>query len=321
MTGSITDVPGILVGHWTDLAAGTGTTVVLCDPAAIAGVDVRGAAPGTRETDLLRPTTLIDRADAVLLSGGSAFGLAAADGVVRWLRDHDRGHVTAFAKVPIVPGAILYDLGMTGRVQPPGPDAGYAAAAAAGRDVPQGSVGAGTGATCAKAGGLDFGVKAGIGTASETLPDGTVVGALVAVNPVGDVYDEDDRVLAASRRGGTATDLLAAGLRPVTPRGDDPGASNTTIGVIATSASLDKDQAIKLAMMAHDGVALAIRPAHTMADGDVLFALATGDGSRVDAWTLTTLGAVAVRVVRAAIANAVREATSVGAFPAIRDLA
>jgi L-aminopeptidase/D-esterase-like protein len=314
---AITDVQGLTVGHFTDTEAATGCTVVLCDPAAVAGVDVRGAAPGTRETDLLRPSTLVDQVDAIVLAGGSAFGLAAADGVVQFLVAAGRGHLSGYGPVPIVPAAILFDLGLGQAHRPPTAEAGLAAARSAGPDVPQGSVGAGTGATVAKAGGLDTGWKGGIGTASATLADGTVVGALFAVNAFGDIYAEDGTPLALSRDATqparTAIEHLASGMRL-----QRAVAANTTIGVVATDAALTKEQAVKLAQIAHDGIALAVRPTHTMVDGDVVFSVATGARpDPVDHWQLTAIGAVATQVVWRSIANAVRHATGHPSVPAV----
>ena len=312
---SLADVAGLTVGHWTDLEAATGCTVVVCDRPTMAAVDVGGGAPGTRETDVIGSGTLILGVDAVVLSGGSAFGLASATGVADFLEKQGRGHPTPGGVVPIVPAAILYDLGIGGAGRPDAAS-GYAACEAASLEVGQGTVGAGTGATVAKAGGVDHAWKGGIGSASRTLPTGETVAALVAVNAFGDIYDETDTPLARSRAGGgatAATEWMAAVTAPET------GAFNTTIGVVATDARLDRGQAGRLARMAHDGIALAVRPCHTMLDGDVVFSLSTGDSSAqpVSPARLSALGTVAVEVVRRAIANAVRRATSLAGQPAV----
>ncbi|MBI2886920.1 MAG: P1 family peptidase [Chloroflexi bacterium] len=318
---AITDVPGLRVGHHTDRAAATGCTVVLCESGAVGGVVVRGAAPGTRETDLLRPGNLVEHAHAVLLSGGSAFGLDAASGVMRYLEARGVGFQTRVARVPIVPAAILFDLGIGDPAVRPDAQAGYLACLAAeGGPVAQGSVGAGTGATVGKCLGMERATKGGIGTASATLADGTVVAALVAVNAVGEVVDpESGRILAGARaadgKGFVRTlEVLRSRVQPV----EEP-ATNTTIGVVATNASLTKEQANRLAEMADYGLALAIRPSHTMGDGDVLFALATG--STASTPPLTALGAVAAEVVARAILRAVLHAESLAGVPSARELA
>ncbi|MDO8531987.1 MAG: P1 family peptidase [Dehalococcoidia bacterium] len=317
MSGSITDIPGIAVGHWTDRKAATGCTVVLCEAGAVGGVDVRGSAPGTRETDLLRPMNLVQSVHAILLSGGSAYGLDAAAGVMRYLEEKGIGFETRVARVPIVPAAVLFDLGIGRSDVRPGPRQGYLACQAAlAEDVAEGSVGAGTGATVGKALGLARAVKGGIGVASRRVRRGPVVGALVAVNAYGDVVDEaTGRIIAGPRklrgRGYLSTvELLASG--PSAEGGPLP--ANTTLGVVATDARLTKEQANKLAQMAHDGLARAVRPAHTMVDGDVIFALATG--GYAGAADVSALGALAAEAVAEAIVRAVRLATPVAGIPA-----
>src|SRR5216683_601368 len=255
MADSITAVPGIRVGHWTDLEAATGCTVVLCEQVASAGVDVRGAAPATRETDLLRPGSLVGPVHAILLSGGSAFGLDAATGVMRYLEERGVGFATQVGPVPIVPAAALFDLGIGRSDVRPDAVAGYAACQAAGETVAEGCVGAGTGATVAKLRGPGGAIKSGIGTACRELADGTLVAALVAVNAVGAVYDPKTGEPVAVPR------TTTSGWRPF-------AGTNTTIGVIATTARLDAGGVHRLAMNGHDGLALAIRPAHTIYDGD-----------------------------------------------------
>jgi L-aminopeptidase/D-esterase-like protein len=305
LTG-LTSVPGIRVGHWTHPGGRTGCTVVLCPPGTIGGVDVRGPAPGTRETDLLRPGTLVEEVHAVLLSGGSAFGLAAADGVMRYLAERGVGFAAGAARVPIVPAAVLFDLATA---EPLYPDtaAGYAAAAAATADRPaEGSVGAGAGATIGKLLGPAGAMKGGIGTAAVRVA-GEVVAALVAVNALGDVVDpESGLILAGARRpdgaGFLYTTAALLGQTPFTPP-----FGHTNIGVVATSAPLDKAQACRLASTAHDGLARSVRPAHTMFDGDTLFTLSTTDGRpRVAAPLLTALGEAAAAVVAQAVVRAVK---------------
>jgi L-aminopeptidase/D-esterase-like protein len=291
----ITEVDGVRVGHWTDADARTGCTVVLLpDDGAVAGVDVRGAAPGTRETDLLRPGMLVERVHAVCLSGGSAFGLAAADGVMRYLQEREIGVPVGMARVPIVPAAVIMDLGV-GRPVSPGPEAGYAACRAASAEAPaEGRVGAGTGATVGKLLGPEHAVAGGVGTAAVKLPGGAVVGALAVVNGVGDVHDHEGRLLA----GAGGWQLLIRG----GPVGRPEVGGNTTIAVVATDARLDKSQCSRLATQAHDGLALAVRPAHTLYDGDTIFALSVGE---VEADALS-LGAAAAEAMWLAIERAVR---------------
>ncbi|GBD11270.1 putative aminopeptidase [bacterium HR23] len=317
---ALTDVPGVLVGHWTDPQNATGCTVVLVPKGAVGGVEVRGSAPGTRETDLLRPTALIQQVHAVVLSGGSAFGLAVADGVMRWLEERGIGFRIGQAVVPIVPSAILFDLNLGGpRKARPGPWEGYEACqrAVAG-PIAEGSVGAGTGATVGKALGLARATKGGIGTASLALGQ-VVVGALVAVNAVGDVVDpQSGRVLAGPRREDgrgfhDSVDLLLGG--ETLARAPQ---SNTTIGVVATNARLTKEQANKLAVHAQDGLALAVRPCHTMRDGDCFFVLATGECP--EAVDLDRLGVAVTRVVAEAVVRGVLKATPLGGIPSAREV-
>lgn len=264
---TIRDVPGIRVGHWTDAERATGCTVVLApDDGAVAGVDVRGSAPGTRETDLLRPTALVERINAVCLAGGSAFGLGAADGVMRRLAERGVGVATGVRPVPIVPAAILFDLGVGDSDAFPDAGAGYAAtlAAEANDGRLEGRVGAGTGATVAKLGGMGGAAPGGIGSAARRLADGSVVGALVVNNALGNIHARDGRP------------LVTAGPGPL-----PPPVVNTTLVVVATDARLDRAGCRKLAELGHDALAIGIRPTHTMFDGDVVFSLATGDGSGV----------------------------------------
>jgi len=311
--GAITDVPGILVGNTTDPDGLTGCTVVLCPPGTVGSGEVRGGAPGTRETDLLRPGMLVEEVHAVLLTGGSAFGLAAADGVVRFCEERGIGFDTGIVRVPIVPAAVLFDLGVGSATARPGPDDGYRAASAASEDVPQGNVGAGTGATVAKLHGPERQVKGGLGTASARRGE-LVVGAIVAVNAVGEVLDDAGEILA-----GAVPDPAEAAEPPAGSSNGHPETpglpfTNTTIGVVATTARLSKERAHLLALAAHDGLDIAIRPAHTMHDGDTVFSLATGgtDASQSE------IEEMAVEVMARAIRNAVLHAAPVAGIPAAR---
>lgn len=324
---TLTAVPGIKVGHFTLTERPTGCTVILTEQGAVASVDVRGGAPGTRETDLLNPVNHVQKVNAIVLSGGSAFGLDAASGVVRWLDEHDFGYDARVAKVPIVPAAILFDLGVGGKPKVrPTAECGYAAAQAA-TDAPvaEGSVGAGAGATVGKFAGPTRMMKAGIGSAAITMADGTVVAALVAVNAAGDIIDPaTGHVVAGVRTAdgkgfADARAILRAGTvgRPVAAR----PVENTTIGVVATSATLTKVQALKVAQMAHDGFARAISPVHTPGDGDTIFAIATGNGATpADDMRMGMIGALAAEVMADAILRAATQATGAAGIPALRDL-
>ena len=320
--GSIADVAGITVGHYTDTHGATGCTVVLCEDGAVAGVDVRGASPGTRETDLVRPNSTVQRVQAVLLSGGSAFGLNAADGVVRYQQENGIGHDARGIKVPLVPAAILFDLS-TGDSVVPGSDDAYQACTVASRARPgEGSVGAGTGATAAKVLGRAGFIKGGVGTAGLALGGGTTVGAIVANNAVGGVHDAGSGRLIAGpldRDGGMA-DSMETILAPDWEPPAMPAGTNTTIGVVATNATLTKAQAARVAAAAHDGLALAVRPAHTVHDGDTFFALATGSGDEVTPTDLDRITAAAAMCVAAAVVRSVTEATGLAGVPALRDL-
>ncbi len=314
--GCITDVAGIEVGHHTLSARPTGCSVVLCRDGAVAGVDVRGGAPGTRETDLLAPDALVEHIHAVLLSGGSAFGLDAAGGVMRWLEERGIGFRLGNATVPIVPAAVLFDL-MNGdhRVRPDA-QAGYAACdAASSQTSAQGRLGAGAGAMVGKLFGFDRSSPGGIGSASIQV-NGVTLGALIAVNAVGDVVDPNTgRIVAGARADdgsfiNTQAALLdgrAGTLLRTTPAATRAGGA-TVIGVIATDAALTKAQCKRLALMAHDGLAHVIRPAHTPADGDTIFALSTGRSNAAP--DLMQLGAMAAHVVSGAVLRAVMKAGS-----------
>jgi L-aminopeptidase/D-esterase-like protein len=301
----ITEVQGIRVGHWTDLDGLTGCTVVLCPPGTVGSCEVRGGAPGTRETDALRPGTLVNEVHAVLLTGGSAFGLAAADGVERWLEEHGVGYDMRVARVPIVPAAVLFDLAVGDPRARPGPDQGYAACEAASDHVDEGTVGAGTGATVAKLPHPDQAVKGGVGSAAVREGD-LVAGAIAAANSLGFVVDADGGTIAANRSGLPAT---------APPEIWGPGTA-TTLVVVATNATMNKERAHLLSLAAHEGIAEAVSPSHTMWDGDTAFALATG---RVEA-DQRAVEALARRAVAESIRRAVRTATGVPGFPSVAEL-
>ena len=329
LQNTITDVKGIRVGHADDREALTGCTVVLCEEGAVAGVDQRGGAPGTRETDLVRPMHLVQKVHAVLLSGGSAFGLDAATGVMRYLEERDIGYDVRVAKVPIVPAAILFDLGIGRADVRPDAAMGYAACQAASTEPPSmGNVGAGMGATVGKILDMASAMKSGIGTASVDLGGDAVVGAIMVANPWGDVVDPaTGEILAGARPAkvgpvriggeGTFVDTLNA-MKGMVGKTILRFASrgNTVIGVVATNALLTKEQVNKVAQMAQDGIARAVRPAHTMFDGDTLFALSTGK-KKVD---VNIVGAYAAEVVAQAIVRAVLMAEAAGGLSAANDI-
>lgn len=313
-------VEGILVGHWSDREAATGCTVVLCPEGAIASADVRGGAPGTRETDLLRPGNLVDRVHGVLLTGGSAYGLAASTGVMRWLEERGMGFATTAGVVPVVPAAALFDLSIGRADVRPDAEAGYDACRAASLAAPaEGSVGAGTGATVAKVLGLERSLKGGVGTAAEPLASGVTVAALVVVNAFGEIVDpETGRVLAGPRgeRPGEFVSTLEV-LRSSPPLSPFSAGANSSIGVVATDAALSKEDAHRVAVMAQAGLARAIRPVHTPVDGDTVFALATGKNpAPADA---LQVGALAARAMERAVVRAVTTADGLAGVPSVRD--
>ena len=323
--GSISDVRGLLVGHFTDPRRPTGCTVILTPQGVVAGVDVRGAAPGTRETELLSPLNAVEQVHAILLAGGSAFGLDAAGGVMCWLEEQGVGVQVGPVRVPIVPAAILFDLFIGDASIRPDAAAGHAACVAAStQPSAQGNVGAGAGATVGKLFGIERAMKGGIGCASVTV-NGVTVAALVAVNAVGDVVDPATGAVVAGARsvdGGSMIGTTRAILEGAVLAQLMPG-SATSIGVVATDAVIDKVQANKIAQMAHDGLARSIDPVHTQTDGDTLFALGTGSsGIKVHTTVLGTLAAV---VVARAVLNAVRAAEAIGgpglpSLPSARDM-
>jgi L-aminopeptidase/D-esterase-like protein len=290
---SITDVEGIAVGHWTDHVAMTGCTVVLPPHGTVASCEVRGGAPGTRSTDILQPGTIIDVAHAVVLTGGSAFGLATAGGVERYLEERGIGSEIGPVRIPTVPAAVIFDLGVGDPTRRPGPEEGYAACVAASHEVPEGRVGAGTGATVAKLWGPERGVPGGVGTWA-TRDGDVIVAAFFVVNAVGEVIGADGEVLAGPTLGpGERREDLVERLQPGTA---------TTIGVVATNGRLTKPEARRLASVANDALDLAVRPAHTVFDGDTVFTLATG----AVATTFDLVADLAVPAVTEAVRRAVR---------------
>lgn len=326
----LTAVPGIFVGHHTLDARPTGCTVILATEGAVGGVDVRGGAPGTRETALLDPMNLVQTVNAVMLSGGSAFGLDAASGAVRWLEEHGHGYDVGVAKVPIVPAAILFDLAVGDAKVRPDADCGYrAAAAASGDPVAEGNVGAGAGATVGKMAGMGRAMKGGLGSEDLVFDDGLVVAALAAVNAVGTVIDPANGTPVAGVRGENESgesrvlppsELLLRDVRSERERPLSPMES-TTLVVVATNARLTKSQATKIAQMAHDGLARTIVPVHTPFDGDTVFVLGTGQWTDADgAVDVGRLGALAAEATAQAVLRAVRQADGLPGLPSASDL-
>ena len=318
--GTLTDVEGLLVGHAVRSERPTGCTVIVARDGATAGVDVRGAAPGTRETDLLDPLNTVQQVHAIVLSGGSAFGLDVATGVMEYLEREGIGYPVGAIKVPIVPAAILFDLGVgDGRIRPDAACGREAARTASRVRVTQGNVGAGAGATVGKLYGLGRAMKGGLGSASVTLPSGVVVAALVAVNARGDVIDPTNGQVVAGVRTADGRSLADARvlLRQGLPTPIAPG-ENTTLGVVATNAHLTKTEASLVARMAHDGFARAIAPVHTPSDGDTIFALATA--THRETVDVGLIGALAADVTAQAIVNAVRHAEPLPNLPSARSL-
>jgi L-aminopeptidase/D-esterase-like protein len=321
---SITDVPGILIGHAQDLQAMTGCSVILFDPPATAGVDQRGGAPGTRETDLLRPMHLVQQIHALFLSGGSAFGLDATAGVVRYLEEKGIGFDTGVARVPIVPAAVIFDLAVGSSQVRPDANMAYQACLNASRTWTHGQIGAGTGATIGKILGMEYAMPGGIGSDSLEIAPGIWIGAIAVVNSFGDVVNpRTNQIVAGARKPGRSArpgepgyfadtlQVMKSLLRKENPELlfggnqslDNIPFMNTTLGLVATNAHLTKEEANKIAQMAQDGLALAIRPAHTMLDGDTIFAVSTGY-QKID---INTIGAFAAEVMANAIVNAVRD--------------
>ncbi len=304
---SLCGVPGIRVGHAHDENALTGCTVIIPSEAAVAGVDVRGSAPGTREIELLYPTRLVSRINAILLSGGSAFGLDAAGGVQQFLEERNIGYDTGVAKVPIVPAAVIFDLSVGDPKIRPDKQMGYQAAQNANEsDDAQGSVGAGIGATVGKFAGFQCAMKGGLGSCSTAIGNGVFIGALAVVNALGNIIDpETQKIVAGAINPGDGSFVDPVAFLMQTSCHTFPPCTNTTLGVIVTNADMTKDEMMKIAQMANDGLARAIYPAHTQYDGDIVFAMATGTGPKADAFLLGTLSAdlmarAIVRGVRAA---------------------
>ncbi len=322
LNATITAVPGIRVGHWTHRSGSTGCTVILADGGAVAGADVRGGGPGTRETDLLRPEMSVDTVHALVLSGGSAFGLATADGVMRYLEQKGIGFRVGKSVVPIVPAAILFDLGLGDPTIRPDARSGFLAAeAASGRPVAMGSVGAGAGASVGKMFGRARAMRGGLGSVAVSLDDGLVVGALAAVNCLGDVVDPaTGRIVAGARD--DSGEGFANSMERIRSGGSGASgetAGNTTLGVVASNVDWTKAQATKVAQMAQDGLALAIRPAHMPLDGDTVFALGTG-GRRADTRLVGLIGSLAASAMAEAIVAAAQAATGGFGLPAAADL-
>jgi L-aminopeptidase/D-esterase-like protein len=320
MWNAITDVVGIEVGHFSDLRNATGCTVILCRKGSVGGVDVRGSSPGTRETDLIRSENMVNEIHAILLSGGSAYGLAAATGVMRYLEEQGIGYRAGPTIVPIVPAAILFDLGMvTSKVRPGDPEGYEACIVASPNQVSEGTVGAGVGATVGKALGRSRSMKGGIGTSSLDMGNGLVVGAIVAVNAIGSVVDpKNGQFLAGPRAGdGSILDSFDIYANPdyshITEPVTSPSLNNTAIGVVATSATLTQAQANKLSQMAHDGLAMSIRPCHTMQDGDVMFTMATGSIPAPP--DMRRLCGVIPQLVALAVIRAIKTAESLAGIP------
>jgi len=315
---AITDVPGIKVGHCQDLKAGTGCTVVICEKGAAAGVEVRGGAPGTRETDLLNPVNLVDKVYAIYLSGGSAFGLDGASGVMKYLEEKGLGWETGIAKVPIVPAAVLFDLEVGDCRIRPDARMGYEACLGANEEeARQGNIGAGTGATVGKILGIEQSMKSGLGTASfRSRP--LIVGALVAVNCLGDVTEpESGKIIAGALSKNKKDFVNTMSLLKSLPLDLKVNfAPNTTLGVVATNAKLSKSGATKVAMMAQDGYARTINPAHTRFDGDTIFCMATGE-VEVE---ISIVGAIAAEVMARAIVKAIKNTESLFGLKSYKDL-
>lgn len=316
-SGTIVDVPGVKVGQVQNEEALTGCTVIVLEKGSACGVDVRGSAPGTRETDLLNPINSVQEVNAVVLTGGSAYGLDAASGVMRYMEEQGKGYNVGVGVVPIIPAAVIFDLSIGSAKIRPDQQMGYEAARLASKQpVQQGNVGAGTGATVGKMAGMKRAMKGGLGTASRRLPNGLVVGAIVAVNAVGEVRLPSTGEILAGARGedGNIRDSLSWMIDAATP--PVPAGTNTTIAVVASNANLNKVQANKVAQMAHNGLAKTIHPVHTMSDGDTIFAIATGG---VDA-SVNLVGTLSVEVLAEAVVNAILSAKGAGGVPAYQDL-
>ncbi|MBB6219008.1 L-aminopeptidase/D-esterase-like protein [Anaerosolibacter carboniphilus] len=314
----ITDVSGILVGQASDHEALTGCTVILCGEGAVCGVEVRGSAPGTRETDLLEPHMLVDQVHGVFLAGGSAFGLAAGDGMMRYLEEHGIGFDVGVTKVPIVTGAVLFDLNIGSHRIRPDASMGYEACRQASQEkIKEGNIGAGTGATVGKILGHEQSMKGGIGSASIALDNGLVVGAIVAVNALGDIRDHHTgKIIAGAREKDTGALIdTCAYLKQHAHTSLAFKRDNTTIGTIATNARLTKAECKKLAQMAMNGLVKVISPFGSTLDGDTVFALSKGEYTA----DLNLLGIMAAEAMALAVNRAIKEAESVGSIPSSGD--
>ena len=317
MTESLIDIAGISIGHYTDTSSGTGCTAILCTDGAVPGIDVRGSAPGTRESDLMRTGHMIRHVHGLVLSGGSAFGLETASGVMKYLEENDIGYRVANSVVPIVPAAIIFDLGFIDNAVRPGITEGYIAAEnATTGNVQEGNVGAGTGATIGKAMGIKNATKGGLGTYSMTVA-GVKIAALAVVNPFGDVVDPENGSIIAGARGAN-NEFIDTSAYLLNGNPMETELSNTTLAVVITDADLTKEEANKLSQNGQNGLSLAIRPAHTTGDGDVVFALATGKSKiRPD---MRQLGIAASKTVSKAIIQAVISAESLGGIPSANEI-
>ena len=320
MKNALTDVDGFQVGHAQDLRAATGCTVILCPPGTVGGMDIRGSAAGTRQTDSLQSFHWVDEVHAVLLSGGSAFGLDASGGVMKYLEEKSIGYQTSAAKVPIVPAAIIYDLGLGDARVRPDKEMGYQACLNShSGEIAEGSVGVGTGASVGKLFGINLATKGGVGTASKATTRGVIVAALVAVNAFGDVLDPETRKILAGARDpahpGRFIDSAAMIKEGFSPARRETDMQNTTLGVVATNVKLSKRQATKVAQMAQSGFARTIAPIHSTVDGDLIFALSAGDLSA----DVNTIGLLAEEVVVTAVLRAIQTADGLGLLPDYRD--
>ena len=319
MKNALTDVDGFRVGHAQDLRAATGCTVILCPPGTVGGMDIRGSAAGTRQTDSLQSFHWVDEVHAVLLSGGSAFGLDASGGVMKYLEEKSIGYQTSAAKVPIVPAAIIYDLGLGDARVRPDKEMGYQACLNShSGEIAEGSVGVGTGASVGKLFGINLATKGGVGTASKATTRGVIVAALVAVNAFGDVLDPETRKILAGARDpahpGRFIDSAAMIKEGFSPARRETDMQNTTLGVVATNVKLSKRQATKVAQMAQSGFARTIAPIHSTVDGDLIFALSAGDLSA----DVNTIGLLAEEVVVTAVLRAIQTADGLGLLPDYR---
>jgi L-aminopeptidase/D-esterase-like protein len=319
MFNAITDIEGIKVGHASDFKGYTGCTVILCEKGAVCGIDIRGSASGTRQTDALNVSHIVEEIHGILLAGGSSFGLDAASGVVRYLEERNVGFDVGVARIPIVPSAVIFDLGLGNPKARPTPDMGYEACLKAGNEVEEGSVGAGTGATVGKIFESPRAMKGGIGTSSLAMPDGLKVAALVVVNAFGDIIDNVTGKIIVGLRKSEDSSEFANTSKQIKEGAVKKqfGIVNTTLGVVATNATFNKREITKIAQMAQGGLIKTISPVHTTFDGDLVFALATGELET----DINKVGVLAEFVLAEAIKRAVKKADGFGIIPAFRDIA